>query len=653
MARLQRTKFGGLNTDLPASKLPSGTAREAVNVTLRDGRLAKRYGFSEFEDKIDGSSTAIIGMWIAKFKAGTYVVVKLSTGRYWQRKTDADLFTIIANTNGWTHANERGFAFLWNDRFICGDSGGVSQWNPGVGSGVMLKAGLPMPNQALTLSEAAGGAKNGFYHCHLSFYNANLDVESVVSYPYKALVGGPVETRIADKGGGIVYSGAITTPTGYEATHSRTYTTMGNTEYIESGGETRETFSYRAAIDNELAFAAGLDGTPGMSKADESLDWSNGLFTNEGGQPPPATLGAWSGAVAVYGGFTKMYVGGPTITGDMVVYSKFGRPTMVPLPITYAQANKDSVTDYRMVHPRGGHHMLPSPCDGAVVEIVAAGGTIVLYTAASTWVMRSAPDGKLYAVRRKDGIGCVGHPAAAAFGFEAHAMGYRAWTITTAQTFTDIAQNKFAAVLAEIPVAQQSDAVMASFESQGEVWCAVTQSDQTIPQRILVLDESRELVIYEPATDMWMSGEYISAMCELAHGAAEPTMLLATNKGRILQYDATKSDDDGHDFAASWKGVFATERAAYGQRLEKVEIHTGDYCRERVGWEIAAVRATGETGTPHRGRVPADNAICTCNIPEKQDARFWEVKIESAAVGDGDTATTWDINDIILQIGRT
>ena len=81
MARTVQTKFLGLNTDLPAVKLESGTARESLNVTVATGELAKRGGFAEWEDDADGSSTSIVGMWVAHFKAGTYVVVKLSTGR--------------------------------------------------------------------------------------------------------------------------------------------------------------------------------------------------------------------------------------------------------------------------------------------------------------------------------------------------------------------------------------------------------------------------------------------------------------------------------------------------------------------------------------------------------------------------------------------
>jgi hypothetical protein len=45
-----RGQFGGLNTDLPFGKVQSGTARSAVNVTVRNGKLQKRAGFSEYED---------------------------------------------------------------------------------------------------------------------------------------------------------------------------------------------------------------------------------------------------------------------------------------------------------------------------------------------------------------------------------------------------------------------------------------------------------------------------------------------------------------------------------------------------------------------------------------------------------------------------
>ncbi|HUT88428.1 MAG TPA: hypothetical protein VMY37_02935, partial [Thermoguttaceae bacterium] len=499
----------------------------------------------------------------------------------------------------------------------------------------------------------------GRYHFHYSYYNSHLDVEGVVSVPLQAASGTcrSLETRIKAGQGGIAFGGVVSAPSGYETTHCRVYTTMGNTEVIESSGNLREDLSYRAAMDAELA----LPGTPGMNKGDQALDWSN-LFTNEGGMIPPATIGAWSGAVGLYGGFTKMYVGGSTITGDAVCYSKFGRPTMVPLLITYSvtaygdDPSPKSWTDSRTVWPKGGHHFLPSPCDGEIVEIVAAGGTIVLYTATSTWVMRSTPQGKLYAVKRKEGIGCVGHPAATAFEFEAHALGERAWTVTTATGFSEISSNTWSTTLEDIPVAQQTDAVMAAFPSKDQVWCAVTKSGATTPQRILVLDMSlgsRELTVFELADDAWETSEYITAMCELAYAGAEQTMLVATNHGRIFQYPSG-ADDDGNDFQATWRGVFGAERSAYTQRMEVAEIHAGDNCQGRVRWSVRPKRESGDTPPQASAYLGIDNAINTCNgVADKVDARFWEIEISSPPVGSGETATTWTVHDILLRIGRT
>jgi len=768
MASTLKTRFRGLNTDLPATKLASGTAREALNVTLVDGKLAKRAGFGEFEDDAGGSSTGIVGIWVAHFKADTYVIVKLTTGTLWHRKRGEASFTQITTTH--THVGtEPGFAFMWADRFIYGDSGGVSQWNPAVGSGVMLRAGLPTPTP-INLAAAANGCKDGFYHCHFSYYNNILDVEGVVSGPCKA-AGGPAETRIADSEGGIAFASAVPAATGYEATHSRVYTTMGNTEVVQSGGIQREEFTYRAALDVELAIAAGAPGTPGMNKGDQALDWSN-TFHNKGGLPPAARIGCWSGAVAVYAGdsgskgslslnsgevllqaqaagiaanqysvvitvrtpadtsktpiittgtngvgglkvtievnngagtandttnqdvvdalaanatclaafdastaaggtyFTTaaaedFFTGGVETSQDWVYYSDFGRPTMVPRLITYNQTavgdDSTSWTDSRTIVPRGGHHLLPSPCDGAVVECVAAGGTIVLYTANSTWVMRSTPNGRLYAVKRDGGNGCVGHPAAAQFGFEAHAMAVRAWTVTTAGGFEDISQNAWTTTLEDIPVAQQSDARMAAFVNKDQIWCAVTKSGETTPRRILVLDASsggRELMVYELAADAWEASEYITGMVEYAAAGAETTMLVATNHGRIFQYpDAAGLAGDGPtaskvDFPATWRGVFGTERSAFSQKVEIAEIHAGNNCSGRVRWTVKQVRANGETSPSDSGYLPTDNAIGTCGLASKTDARYYEVELNSPAVGSAGTPTTWSVYDIILRLTR-
>jgi len=649
MATTLKIKFRGLNTDLPAVKLVSGTAREAVNVTLANGKLAKRAGFGVFEDAVSGT-TAILGMWLVNFSSGIYVIAKAGAALKRRKVSPTAAANFSGITGGHTHSSTYpGFGFMWSDRWIYGDTGGVSQCNA---SCAMVKAGLPQPTP-INIGAAGGGAKDGHYHCHFSYYNSVLDVEGPVSGPCKAATG-PAETWIADgaNGGGLAFASAVPDADGYEATHSRVYTTMGNTELREVAGIEREEFSYKAAIDVQLAIATGAAGTPGMNKGDQTLDWGK-LFTNEGSEPPACKLGAWTGGVAVY-------AGDPTSGQELIYYSKFGRPTMVPQLVTYSATahGSDPITwtDSRTVWPTGGHHVIESPCDGPAVELVAAGGTVVLYTETSTWVMRSQPDGKLYAVKRASGLGCVAHLAAAVIGFEAHAMAYRAWTITTATTFQNIALDRFVTTLEEIPVASQDKARMATFGSRDEVWCAVPKPGETLCRRILVFSrrDGGQLTIYEPADDMWASdSEGITAMCEMVALGSEPKMLLGTSTGRILEYPSG-SDDNGYDFPATWRAVFGTERSAYSQRLERMEIHAGDNCRDHVRWSVLPKRSSSDTPPQMSGYIQTDNGIDTPPaVSDKCDGRFWEIQIESEAVADSETATTWFINDLLMKLGRT
>ena len=771
MARL-KAQFRGLNTDLPISKLPSGSAREALNVTVANGRVAKRMGFATWIGGVN-STTGILFMYVARFEAAAYLFVKLSGGTFWQRQVwpaSAASFTQIATTNGHTHdGSEPGFAFMWAERLIYGDNGGVSQWNPFYNSGVMVKAGLPKPARGATLSEAANGEKDGFYHCHYAWYDSLLDVEGVVSEPSFSAdgSGGPTETRIEARSGGLSFAHPDL-PTGYECTGMSVYSTMGNTEMVEVNGVQRETFSWRAAMDVRWEHDAHPVGGPGMTKADQSLDWTQ-LFTNEGGEPPPSTVGCWTGAVAVYGaGFagvkaTATYTstngttevitittaaagyfgnrirvrfveretpndsptpiittatdtaalnrggilitvdfnpttsyetttdlivsainadataslwvlassdgdgiwvdelgaaflaGGVDALGASLCYSKFGRPTMVPQLATYQASTDGGYVDIRTITPRGGHHVIPSPIAGGAVAMCAAGGTAVVYGSSSTWVMRSTPDGHLYAVQRHGGLGCTGPLATAAFGFEVHAMANRAWTVTTAMGFQDISAFSWSTTLAEIPVTHQDEAVMAGYLWADQIWCAVASTAAGLARRILVLDKSAgsDMMIFEPASGLWATGEAIAAMCEMAYRTAEPTMLIGTNKGRILYYPATTAGDVGKDYPANWRGVYGTERGQFGQRLERLEIQAGDNCRGRLKWTAYPKRASSDSPEGETGFVEADNAINTIGLSNKPDARFWEIDLSSEAQADTETATAWEVEDMTLLLGRT
>jgi hypothetical protein len=157
MPRL-KARFRGLNTDLPMGKLPSGCAREALNVLVTGARIRKRLGFSAYAASASGT-VKIVGMWIVPFKAKTYLVIKITGPYFYCREvypTPGGWSSITVHASGHTHSGtDRGWAFVWNDRWVYSDSGGTSQWNPLYNSGQMVKAGLPKPASGSTLAAAA------------------------------------------------------------------------------------------------------------------------------------------------------------------------------------------------------------------------------------------------------------------------------------------------------------------------------------------------------------------------------------------------------------------------------------------------------------------------------------------------------------------
>jgi hypothetical protein len=187
----------------------------------------------------------------------------------------------------------------------------------------------------------------------------------------------------------------------------------------------------------------------------------------------------------------------------------------------------------------------------------------------------------------------------------------------------------------------------------------VVEDGETTPRRILVLQQwgnGSDLTIYELASEAWESGEYITAMCELAYGTAEPSMLVATSHGRILQYcygNIVDGAGSGYDFPARWVGVMATEAGCVGQKLERPEIMAGEQCAGNVRWVLQAKRASGDDPTEESGFVEANNSVVQAGVADKIDGRFYLLGIESDAQGVSTNAVTWTVDDIIIRTGRT
>ena len=658
MPRL-RTQFGGLNTDDPPVKLPSGTATEAVNVTVSGRKLAKRPGFAVYEaDVSDGSSTPILGLFIARLANGdVYVMAKCGDGdgdddgKLYQRRvyaTAATGFTEIACEQTIDDSN-MGWSFHFADRFHYFDANGGTRWHPDHLStdDKAFKAGYPRPTVGPTIAVANYGEKDGHYHVVYAWRNSGTEEEGQVSPPSVTAAGNTYLTVAMRTNGGITVPTA-TQPTAYEIDTVHCYCSLGNTEAAQRGTTDVELFSYKYYSD-------AIGTTPvGLNKHDDVLDPET-LFTNQGGEPNGALCGCFTGRYGIYGG---VHVSG-TLDPDMLEYSKPNYPTSIPRPVSYSAGKLQGtgLYDVKTVNARPWNGQIVSDFAGGIVEIAFSGGTVAVYGPAAAWQMRVASDGQLVPIRVME-MGCVAHGAAVGVNGEVHALAYRAWRVMSTRSHRNIAQDRFTTTLQEIPAAYQSSARMAYYSWRNQVWAAVVKSGATVAQRILILDYSAsaqgELTIFEPAN--LGATESITCLCELACPGADPTMLVGTNLGRILQYpgSSTQITDAGTDFAANWKGIFAAERAQYRQKLEGIDVHAGASCRDRVRWGFRCKRTGGDTPNQQTGYLYRDESICTMPcLADNVDGRLFEIEFSSAAEATAADAVTWEIDDMALIVGRT
>ncbi len=454
-----RSQFGGINSDLDANRLPSGTADIAINIDLSSGELAKRGGFAVFSAAVSGT-TAVKNLFAAGFSSGQYhVVAKLADGRLYRRQvypTDAGAFSAIETSH--THVGtDPGWGYLWADRFHYGDSGGISRWNPSVHGGVAYRDGLPKATTPVGFF-AAGGEKEGLYHLHQAYRNSVTMEEGVVSTPSNL-----VECHYGDDTGGIgVLLGSLDGP--YEGDSHVVYSTLGHTEYLE--GETSvECFSYVAYEDVVTPLA-----TAGCNKADHVLDHTL-RFTNAGGEPPAAAIGCYTGSRAVYGGIPG---------NSKILYSIPGKPTMVPQNVTYTVGG-----DKRTVYPKP--YLAEIQCPGEAVRALAhGGGATIALTPTRAYRLLAQNDGQLYATDSRTGNGACSVTAAVGTANGVHAIGYGTWVFIGQEGATDLAENRFSQLLLES--ADPSKTVMGYYGYKDQVWAAVVRTGDTEAQRILVWD---------------------------------------------------------------------------------------------------------------------------------------------------------------------
>jgi len=613
-------------------------------VCLADGRLAKRPGFSEWEADVTGSADAVLFLGVAHFRDGTvYVMAKCDDGKMYQRQaypTDAGSFTEVPTEQTLDSTNP-GWSFHYADRWHYFDSGGGTRWHPDNLStdSKAYKAGAPAPSTGPTCTQAAGGQKDGYYHAVYAWWNSTTREEGQVSPPKAPYV----NCVIPDNKGGIAVA-VGTPPSAYEVDEAVVYCSRGNTELLQREDTSVELFSYRYYKD-------AIGTTPvGLNKADDVLDPET-QFTNQGGEPRGSLCGTWTGRYGIYG---RIYES--STEKDTIEFSKPGFATMIPRPVLYSASNNQGCTDKRTIDARPWNGQIVSPCVGGVSEIVSAAGLVGVYTPTRTYQLRIANDGTLAPILWIDGIGSVGRGGACSTGTQLHAIGYRAWTMMTAQKWVNLAQDQWTTLMAEIPAAQQHRSRMAYYSWNNEVWCAVVKSEETVAQRILVLslaDNPRgEMAVYEPSC--LASDEGISWMVELASPGADPAMLVATTAGRILKLGpSSQIVDAGTDFEATWRGSFGMERAQYSQRVVGIEVFAGSHCAGHVGWRFRPKRTSEHRPAQRTGRLRRDDAINTFGALGKVDGRLFEIEFNSAAESTVADAVTWDIEHLVIKVDRT
>ena len=612
----------------------------ALNVTVGEGKLQKRSGFAEWEDDVDGSATAIKHIDVARFADGdVYVIVKLSAGTLWQRKIGVASFSQI--TTGWTHnGKDRGFSFMWADRWHYFDRAGGSRWNPDVNSGTAYKAGLIRPAVGPTGVAAAGGEKDGRYRMVMSLLNSETREEGAIVGPYTPATACSIESDT----GGISISNWATLKAAnkdYEWDYAVFWSTLGSTEFIDRGASGVESPSWVFYRDVEEAKTASI---VAANKADHVLERTDRV-TNAGGEPPGAEIGCKTSTRAVYG---RVYRSG-SLLEDEVQFSIPHYPTMVPRRHSYTVAG-----DSKTIVPRPYEGRIIGGIPGGAVAMAHGGGVTAAFGTTTSWRISTAGDGTLYPYVAHVAKGAAGDGAAVGTHSGVHAMGYGSWMVLTPETIKDIAKDRFQTTLEEIPFAYRSSSVMGYYGYKDQVWCAVAKTGAAVVQRILMWDRSQggtdefghplgALVAFDPAN--LDSAESITSMCELAESTATPTMLVATNKGRVLQYPSG-TDDDGTDFAASWQGYFGQSQSVYSQRVSSLEVHAGGNVNGNVTFAWMPMRASSGTDDERTTVLQKTNQLISIKTTlGRVDTRFYRVRFSSTA----SVSDQWSIDSLYCK----
>ena len=442
----------------------------------------------------------------------------------------------------------------------------------------------------------------------------------------------------------------------YEFDRVQLYCSLGNTEMVGLGsGE--EVFSYRAYLDyTRTNTGSGFGSAPNIGKADAAQDYRT-RPENNGTAPVGSRTGYFNGGRAVY---LDVYPLGTSEPG-MILYSLPNIPTMLPLQLVYTHSGSASYDDSMIFFPRPYEGQSMSGLGGTVTGCGAVGERFVAFTRTQTYWLLPSPSGALLPVIASNAQGCMSDQGSVTTPAAVHALGNTSWMRVASGGMQNIARYRFTPTLEEIPIAQRTKTVAASYSHRDEIWMAVVKAGGTKATRILIWDEGRGglMSMFDPA-NLGTAG--IVAMQELSTVDHAPQMLIFLDDGNILNYpDGTFLDGAAETYACTWRGYFAQEKRHQWQHLEVIHLHMGDnngaggpadsgITLEAVGLRTSGLSLGGASISAVSKTVTPQDEVDHSGIEfdPNTDGNMFRIQISSTA----DQGAAWSVADLILDVEK-
>ena len=642
MANLKAT-FRGLYTDVYPNSLPSGVADDILNTVFEGTSLKGRKGFDLWEES---TGSAILNLCHVTFANGNgYIVKKLADGYLYYQVDTGGAWTKIAAYSGTSddairNTSDPGWFYFWSDRLYYFDRSGSVKWHPVDG---IWKAGIDSTVGPATLTPAAGGEKEGYYHVHVAKWNSSSEELSRVTAPQTP----GCTTRVSENFGGIAI---LPNPLGeldlilaadlnYEWDRIVAFITKGDTEYTGLGNGA-EKFSYVARWDADVASDAV---SLGLNKADSVLQKEQ-AFTNAGGLPPASRHGFYSGSRAIY---LDTYTAGGAAEPGNINFSVPRFPTMVPQKRLYTVGG-----DSKTFVPKPWEGELRSIIKGSVRGVGSVGERFVVFTSDGVFWLLPLSDGRLYPVAASEVMGAVSETGVVSTLRGVHGLSRNAWLRATERGLENIAHNRFKTTLETLP-ADLSGVVAGAYTFRNEIWMAVPNASGYV-QKILIWDEARNEIV-----SIWdIAGIGTSSITSFVEvpSSSGPIMLAGLDDGRILKWPGAAYTDPGSTaYACHWRGYFGQERRMYDQHLLRVILHISDNTDSTNGItvEAAGLRTPAELGnsvTMESIVIKKENlaAPVGAEFDKNTDGNLFVVKISSTT----DQGADWSVDDMVLELDR-